>query len=267
MKHRIKKLKRIFYILYQFVRRDIQAYRHRLPTLIINLAIIYPTLYTVSFAYIQSRAYFGADITARTVLFSGNITLLALVVSFTLAFTLLSDLDGDRHIDYLITLLSPRLILIERIFFDSLFVFFLITPFFPMCKLMLGNQFDTSNTSWTSLYGIIFAASFCCTTYNLLAACTLRLHQIENFWVRFTAPLDIFGGAFVPLSIMKATIPIFGTIVLANPFIYITEGARSAILGTTEFIPVITCIGILILFTLFFMLCSFYLLKKRMDYV
>ena len=267
MKHRTEELKRTFYIFCQFIRRDIQVYRHRLPTLLVNLALIYPILYTISFAYIQSRAYFGADITARTVLFSGNITLLALVVSFTFAFTLLYDLEGDRHIDYLITLLPPRLILIERIMFDSLSVFFLITPFFPVCKLILGDQFYTNNASWTTLYIVILVASFCCTAYNLLAACTLRLHQIENFWARFTAPLDIFGGAFVPLSIMKATIPLLGTLALANPFIYITEGTRSAILGTDEFIPATTCILVLILFTLFFMFCSFHSLKKRMDYI
>ena len=262
----MKNLHRSLFILVQFIRRDMAVYRRRLATHVTNKILIYPALYTISFAYLQTRSYFGDDTLVRTIMFSGNILLLVLTITFPLTITLLYDIEGNRYIDYQITLLSPKLILIEQIIFNTMFGFLLLLPFYPICKFIIGNQFDTTNTSWPQVILIIFAASLCCTTYHTLAACIMKnTRQIGNFWIRYNAPLSMFGGTWAPWLTIYAFSPLIGSLALLNPFTYVTEGIRSAIVGTPQFISVPTCFTILITCSILFTLACFHFFEKRMD--
>ncbi len=253
----------------QFLRRDIYIYKKRITKYIINFALIYPVLFSFCFGYIQANTYFGAmQKTLGTIVFIGNILLIMIILTFTITSELLFDLANERFIDYQMSILHPRLVLLERIIFTSLFTFCMLLPFYPISKLILGNSFDTTHLSWPAIICMLYVSSLCCAAYHILAMCILKgPHLMTRFWMRINHPLFFFGGFRIPRNIMTEFSPLLGYLNLANPMIYVTEGLRQAAIGSTQFLPLWICIIALLIFSLLFTLFAFYFFKKRVDHI
>ena len=201
-------------------------------------------------------------------LFIGNILLLTLFLCNRSCMELLFDLEGDRYIDYQATLVDARLILVQRIIFASIFSFVILFPFFPVSKLILQSHFDSTNTSWFMLSLILYLSCLCLASYMILVACMLKnSRNLSTFWKRVNVPLLFLGGFLVPWHIINQYSSMLGQIVYLNPFIYMTEGLRHAIIGGNQFLSYNACISGLLIFTLIFTLSSFYFFKKKTDYV
>src|SRR5581483_10592333 len=113
-----------------FLWRDFYTFKSRIFTYFINNCFIYPILYALLFGYIQPNVFFGSSSQLQgSALFIGHILIITLVFANTLNSTLLFDLENIRFTDYQITLLPPRIFLIERIFFTSLLTFMISAPF------------------------------------------------------------------------------------------------------------------------------------------
>ncbi len=256
-------------IFLQFLKRDAYVHLKNIRLYIINYIFIDPILWAFCFAYLEQQVTFGTgNPQAGTLLFSGCILIGLLVVTYKTTIGLLYDLETDRYIDYQISILDPRLVLLERIIFTSLLTFILFIPFFPVGKLVAGNYFITTNISWFKLYCIIYLSGLVCTTYNILAVCVLKnSRSITNFWTRVNMPLMNLGGLWIPLAVFKAYSPVLGYAVLLNPFIYITDGMRSAILGGPNFMPFWRCASMLLLFSIIFTVTACHFFKKRIDHI
>jgi len=256
-------------IFLQFLKRDIYVHLKSIRQYIINYVIITPITWAFAFAYLEQHVTFGTKAPlAGTLLFSGSCLIIQLIITFTITIHLLYDLENDRYIDYQISILHPRLVLLERIIFTSLFTFILSLPFFPIGKLVVGNYLITTHTSWLQLICILYLSSLCCSAYNILAICILKnTHSITNFWTRVNAPLMNLGGLWVPLSIFKQFSLILSYVLLLNPFIYVTDGIRRAILGTPDFMSFWRCAGMLILFSIIFTCTAWHFFKKRVDHI
>lgn len=256
-------------VLFYFMVRDCYSYRNKIKTYFLNYILIYPPILCLSFAYLQTAVYFGAEhAKTGTTLFIGNTLLLALFLCNRTCMELLFDLDGNRYIDYQATLIDARLILVQRIVFAATFSFIVLLPFLPMSKLILQSHFDSTNTSWPFLFLILYVSCLCLASYNILAACVLKNHRsLSTFWKRINTPLLFLGGFLVPWHIINQYSPTLGQIVYLNPFIYMTEGLRQAIIGGDKFFSYATCTTGLLLMTLIFTLASFYFFKKKTDYV
>ncbi|MGB8367036.1 MAG: hypothetical protein WCD44_01640 [Candidatus Babeliales bacterium] len=251
-----------------FLWRDIYIYRKKLLDNIINYSLLYPLIYAVSFVYLQSSIYFTDNSTFMgTLIFAGTIMLPIMVLTYEITFALLFDLEQDRFIDYQIILLSPRLVLLERIVFATLFSFFLTIPYFPVSKLLLGSRLDLSTISWPALLAILLFGSFCFASYQLLAACILKSNQLRTFWSRVNGLFITFGGFWIPLETMAQYSTILGICVQGNPALYLTEGVRQAILQRPIFFPLSYCVFILCIMSVFCILCSWYFFKKRTDHI
>lgn len=256
-------------IFLQCLRRDVYVYKVRLKRYGINYLLILPALYIFAFAYIQPNVYFGPTHTNMgTMLFVGNVAMLMISMAFGMTAYIIYDLENDRFTDYQITILSPRLFIIEVILFAAIFSFCMLTPFFPLAKLVLQSAFDTSNTSWIKLMILLFVSSFFCASYMLFALLTLKnSSQIQRLWLRFNIPLVFLGGFWVPWYILSQYSPLFGYLTLANPFIYITEGLRSAIIGGDQFISFGICVSMLIILATACLFTTFYVFKKKVDHI
>ncbi len=256
-------------IFLQFLRRDIYIHAKNIRGYIINHVIIQPLTFAFCFAYLEQQVTFGtANPLAGTLLFSGSMLIAQLVLTYKTTIGLLYDLENERFIDYQISILNPRLVLLERIVFTSLFAFILTIPFFPIGKLVAGKFFVTTNTSWIKLYCIMYLSALCCSTYNILAASALKnTRTITNFWTRVNMPLMNLGGLWIPLAVFKGYSPILGYLILLNPFIYITDGVRSAILGGPNFMPFWRCSLMLLLFSVVFTFAAWHFFKKRVDHI
>ena len=174
-------------IFLHFINRDMRVYRKQLHNFIINYVVLFPLIFSFGFAYLGPNIVFkhqGPEVGA--ILLSGTLLLITLVCSYKLAIPLLFDMESNKFISYQISLLNPRLVILERIIFTGMFTFFLIVPFFAMAKLFLGNYLDTTNTSWPSLIIVLLLGSMCASSYNILASCIIPTpYHIRNFWVRF----------------------------------------------------------------------------------
>lgn len=255
-------------IFLRFLQRDVYIYRQRFMTYFINYSILYPSIYACAIGGIMAQSYLGDSPIQATTLFIGHILINVLVFANILNIGLLFDLENQRFIDYQITLLSPRLIILERIVFSSLFTFIVSIPYFPVAKLILGNRFVSTHTSWPTMLLVLYVSSLCCAAYTQFCACVItNSRKLRSFWMRVNFCLTTLGGIFIPWHIMKQFSPTLGYIALLNPLLYITEGLRSAILGRSEFISAWICIGVMLAFSVVFTLLSFYFFKKRIDHV
>ncbi|MCL5875675.1 MAG: ABC transporter permease [Candidatus Dependentiae bacterium] len=256
-------------IFFEFLRRDFYVYFKRINTYAINFIILYPLTYIISFAYIQAKSYFGAENTTQaTIFFAGNVILLIMNLAFEFTILLLFDLENERTIDYRITLLNPRLILLEHIVFTTLFSFLLLAPFFPITVLILRSHFDSMHISWPLLFVILFLSCLCSAAYHMFIACSLKnSKQIVHFWMRCNLPLITFGGFLTPWYIMNQYSSVIGKVSLLNPFLYATEGIRQAIIGGDMFFPITYCVLVLIIFSCIFSFLACYLFKEKMDHI
>jgi ABC-type multidrug transport system permease subunit len=256
-------------ILWYFFRRDICAHTKQLYKQLIDFSLIYPVQYAICFAYLQARLFFGTqNIKQVTVFFAGSILVIILVFTFRLTVDLLFDLQNERFIDYQITMLSPRLVLLERIVFASLYTFILTVPFYPVAKIVLRNHIETSHASWLHLWIILFAGALCLSAYHQCATLILkRGEQLSSLWARVNFVLITFGGFWVPLHAMHDYSPLFAYFMQLNPALYVSEGLRQALVGGPEFLSFWHCLIALLLFSGVFIVASWYLFKKRVDHI
>jgi ABC-2 type transport system permease protein len=198
----------------------------------------------------------------------GSLAFIFLILSSTLNLLLLLDFDGDRYIDYQITILNPRLIVMEKIIFSTLFSFFVSLPFFIVSKIILRDELDTTNLSIPKLLLMILIGCFTCSAYSISAVCILKgAHRTGTWWRRVNNPMLMLGGSWVPWVAIAKVSPIIGYLVLLNPMIYMTEGIRGSIFGDNIYISFEYCITALIIFSAIFIVTAFHFFKKRTDHV
>lgn len=259
-----------FMVFLQFLRKDFYTYRHRLLRYALNYSVIYSLIYAFSMVYLQSSLYFpGGNTYKGTMLFVGSTLITILVFANKITVPLLYDFEQDRYIDYQITLLSPQLVLLERIFFTSVFSFLVLLLYFPLAKLFFRNYFVTTHTSWPLFFLILYLSCLLCASYSMFIVCYLKhSSSLARVWRLVNSNLIfLLGGTFLPWHIINQFSSILGGIALLNPFLYITEGLRRATLQSPEFFSIPSCIAALVIGIVGFTVASFYAFKKKIDHI
>jgi hypothetical protein len=259
-----------FAVFCTFMRRDISVHGKDLLDHCINYLMISPLLFGFCFAFIQKSIYFGNDAHATqkgTIMFIGSIIIPLLIITYKLLAELLFDLEGNRFINYQMTILHPRLVLLQRIIFASVYAIALTVPFLPITRLIVGYHLNLDNIHWVYFVSIIIVSSFCCASYNMAVLTVLKVSHLKSFWIRVNWPLINLGGFWVPLTIIKKFSSILGALALFNPLTYIMEGLRCAVTGSSEFLSFGTCLIALCMYSIFFMHIARILFKKRVDHI
>ncbi len=256
-------------IFWQFLKRDMYVLKHRIRTLAITYVVITPALYTFENAYLRANLFFAhGGSKLNMVMFTGDLIFLLMIITYKITVDLLFDLEQTKFTHYQMSVLGPRLFLLERIVFRTMFTFVLLLPFFPIAKLLARDLLDTSNISWPLTFLILLLGSLCGTAYHQLAMCILKgSHQIGHFWSRFNITILMLGGSMFPWHTAVEFSKVFGYALLLNPFIYVTEGLRQTIIGGPEFISLKTCIAALMTFSIIFIIMGWYFFKKKTDHI
>ncbi|HEV2601400.1 MAG TPA: ABC transporter permease [Candidatus Babeliales bacterium] len=256
-------------VFWQFLRRDFYTCRPQLINEFINCTIIFPLLYILIFGYLQGSLVFSADSGEKsTILILGSVLLILVILSSRQAIPVLFDMEGNRFIAYQMSVLKPPLVIIEYILFSTLRNFILITPFVPIAKLTLGHLFQTQNASYVQLFILLLLASLLTSAYHFFVVCLVNNSRlIGRIWARYNDPLFMFGGLWAPWYVMNSFSPMLGYITYANPFLYITEGLRYAVLQKSEFFHFSTCVIALLFFSCAFTYGCTRLLKKHLDHI
>lgn len=254
---------------FQLLRRDFYIFGKRLKTYGLNYLVIYPLLAIFIFGYMQPGVIFGpGSAKASIILMVGTFALNSVQICFSLISPLMYDIEGDRFIDYQIMLLPPRLLFFELIAFPAIFSFIIAMPFFPLARLLLPSYFVTLNTSWFGLLLMNLICSYFFASYVMMVMCFIkRSFNVRYFWIRINWPLVVLGGFWVPWALLNSRFKIYSWIALLDPYTYITEGLRSALVGNNQFIAYPICILALIFFSVVFNILALNFFKRKLDHI
>jgi len=253
-------------VFFELTKRDLRIFRHGFVSRYIDTVILFTTTLLI-FGYLMTQMGLGIDY--------GPFVLVGGLASFGFfeivgrCASLIGDLTGDRLISYNLTLpLSSRLILAQIAVSWALTSAIVAVAIFPYAKLLFWTRFDLSNISiWRTLLMLILANLFFGFFGLWIASIINKMERINMIWFRFVNPLFMFGGYFYSWETLYNAKHWLGYLNLINPFIYVMEGMRSAMLGSAGFLPFVMSFGILLLFTLFFGFDGIRRLRKRLDCV
>lgn len=199
----------------------------------------------------------------------GIIATIGLFEIYPFIINLVLDFEGDRAIDYNLTLPASSLIVVIQkmvhFFITAVILTFILIP---ICKLSMWNKFDLMQVNYLKLVlAIIFANAFYASFVILVASIVPNMSRIGAVWMRLIFPMWFMGGYLHSWSSLKEVAPAIAYIDLFNPIIYVTESIRGAIIGPENFIHFWFCLAAMALATLICSIVGFYRLKKRLDFV
>lgn len=185
------------------------------------------------------------------------------------SFRFMSDVEGDNHLNYLLTLpLSPGILLWSLILSYALIGIILSFCMVPFGKLLFWNSFSLMDVSWLKFSIIVMLSNVFFGVFTLAVTAHVgALSQMENVWTRFIFPLWFMGGfQFSWASIYTLSQPL-AYLFLCNPVLYVMEGTRAALLGQSDSLPWHWCCIALCGFTLLGWRYAKYKMKRLLDSV
>lgn len=257
----------IFRVALNVLYRDLYVFYQSLGRSVINFGLIVPVVLTLAFGYfLPNTMIANPSILQTTTMFAGSILWAMFPFAFSIQSSLLHDLRHERYVDYQLTFMPAYALIIQRIVFCSLVVAAHMIFYFPLAKLIMRSTFDTSNTQWLGLFILIYAGALLCSAYNLfMVNYANSMPKVRSYWVRVNFPLIQLGGFFFSWKTLYAYNKTLAYLCLLNPFTYITEGLRRAILGSEQYFSLSVCVGALFVFSMFFALLALYFFRRNVD--
>jgi ABC-2 type transport system permease protein len=251
-------------ILYQLLRADFIGSRPLIKNRIIDTCIFVAFNVIISgFLLVGVRADFGIFMVAT---FAGSACSSHIYSQIT---EIVVDLTNNKVITYELTLPLPSWLAIARIAISNAVQSLLASlVIFPFGLLFVWQQFDPTHfsTLWFSLFFI--TSCVFCGFFGLLAVSFIpSVQQLRIAWLRIIYPMWMMGGMQFTWATLYERSSFFGYLALANPFTYMQEGMRGAVLGQAGSIPCWICFVILIGFSAASGLIGIKRMMKRLDCV
>ena len=203
------------------------------------------------------------------VLYIGSMAHALFFRSVGIGYTTIADLYSHRFIDYLTTLPTSRFIAHAHAIFEPLLTVLLVVVPALFIGLMLIPM--------APILTITKVIKVCCIT--IVAVCqitpfvaALAFHYprewiFRNIWARRLSPLFLLAPAFFPWYRAYQFSPRLSLMLLLNPFTYLCEGLRAALLDTGTSIPLSICMIMLTAFSVGSWWFLSYSITKRLDLV
>ncbi len=185
------------------------------------------------------------------------------------SFRFISDIEGDNHLNYLLTLpLTPTVVSWSFIFSYTLIGIILSLGMIPFGKLLFWNNFSFASISWFKFAIILVLANIFFGVFTLAVTVHVgALSKMENVWMRFIFPLWFMGGfQFSWAAVYRFSQPL-AYVLLCNPVLYVMEGMRAALLGQADCLPWEWCCVALCGFTVIGWWYGKYKMKQLVDCV
>lgn len=185
------------------------------------------------------------------------------------AFRSMIDFEGDKHVDYLMTLpLTPAVVLASFVASYTLVGLILSVFMVPFGKLLLWNSFSLENVSWLKFFTILLLSNIFFGVFTIaVTAYVGALSKMENVWSRFIFPLWFMGGFQFSWASIYSLSPKLSYTFLCNPVLYVMEGVRAALLGQADCLPWGWCCVALFGFTAIGWWYANYKMKRLLDFV
>jgi ABC-2 type transport system permease protein len=243
---------------------DLKIFKKDYYTYLINM-IIWASTITLVFTYLMPS--FGLETSYSTFMISGLVASGSTFTVFPSVMMLINDIEGDRIISYYLTLPIPAsLVLLRSVVyytFSSMAISWIILPY---CKFLAWNRFDLSNFSLSKFILIFIIGNMFYGSFTLfLATCVPSATKIGTIWMRILYPMWFLGGFQFSWDVLYKQVPLLAVCNLCNPFVYLMEGTRAAIMGQQDFISFWICCLMLLGATFLFCLFGIVRMKKRLD--
>lgn len=232
---------RIFSLL---VRREIKGMQTQLFDMLINGCII-AISQAVLYGYFMPQV--GMSQSMVPLMYMGTIMMLFIDIGGERLFRDSFDLATRRFIDYQLTLPISRFWLFAS-FAIAYCIELTLQAFIPTIvgALFIKNVFSLSHINFIALIAVHCASMFFCALLFLTLTYSFKVQWIiDNVWPRLFIPLMFLGAVYYPWAKVNAYSRVWGTLFLCNPFTYIVEGFRGAMMELPTVIPWWKCVGVL----------------------
>ncbi len=213
--------------------------------------------------------YFGLSDTFGVFQLGGVIAAVGLFEVYVSAVDLIVDFEGDRVIDYTVTLPIPSwLAILSKAGYYFFVYLFLTVAILPVGKICLWNQLDLTTINYFKLaLAIIFQSMFFACFVIWASSVIENMSKLGSVWARFIFPMWFMGGFQFSWTSLHHITPVIAWINLLNPMIYVTESTRVAILGQADYLNFWVCLLAITFFSALCFLKGLWNLKKRLDFV
>lgn len=262
-----------FYMIMQYIRvcrelirSDLEVFKQNIFDKIIDLTI-WVVLTIVVTGYVMP--YFGLAADFGVFQLGGVLAATGLFELYGNVVELVSDFEGDRVIDYNVTLPIPSwLALLSKSAYYFVIYVTLALVMFPVGKLCLWQQLDLTQICYPKLVvALLFQSMFYACFVLGVASITANMTKLGTVWSRFIFPLWFMGGFQFSWMALHQVMPVVAYVNLLNPIIYITEAVRVALLGQSGFINFWLCLLAITLFSAISLYSGMHVVKKRLDFV
>lgn len=250
----------------ELLKTDLMLFKRTFTDKIINLFIWIITVLGVN-AYIMPT--FGLTIEYGGFMLASILACSGLFEVTPSVSQIISDLEGDRVIDYKLTLPVPSwLIFIESLINYALSAAAMSILILPIGKLILWNMFSLSSVNIVQFVVMFVLFNLFYGALTLWQASFVKdMASIENAWMRCIYPMWFLGCFQFSWDSLYRVSPILAYADLLNPMTYIAEGTRIAILGTPSTLNFGVCALMSLLFCILGTVHGIKRLQKRLDFV
>jgi ABC-2 type transport system permease protein len=203
------------------------ARRNFLPLLLQNL--VQPMLFVFVFGRIMTTSGLMPN-EYKSLLLPGIIAISMLLSGLqAVAFPMIADFQFTREIeDRLLAPMEIEWVAIEKTVAGSLQALIAGGVVIPTAWLVLGSGVQISFAHPIELVVLSILVALLAAAIGLTLGCSLGQSQIGIMFSLIVGPMIFFGCTYYPWSALAA-FPTLQKIVLLNPFVYASEGFRSAL--------------------------------------
>ncbi len=201
--------------------------------------------------------------------FGGIIAGVGLFEVYSTVVDMVADLEGDRVINYNLTLPIPSMFaLLSKSAYYFIIYSMLTCIILPIGYVALWGQWELAHTCFYKLILAILAQSIFYACFVLWAASMINnMAQLGKVWARFIFPMWFMGGFQFSWASLYQAMPFIAYLNAINPMIYITESIRVALLGQDGYANFWLCLIAVLCFSVFCFAMGYRNLKKRLDFV
>ena len=203
------------------------ARRNFLPLLLQNL--VQPMLFVFVFGRVMTTSGMMPE-SYKSLLLPGIIAISMLLSGLqAVAFPMIADFQFSREIeDRLLAPMKIEWVAIEKVVAGSIQALIAGGVVIPTAWLILGTGVQISFAQPFELLALAVLVALLAAAIGLTLGCSLGQAQIGIMFSLIVGPMIFFGCTYYPWSALAA-FPILQKIVLLNPFVYASEGFRSAL--------------------------------------
>lgn len=187
----------------------------------------------------------------------------------TNATTLISDILGDRVIEYELVLPISQWAIFAKIALVNAYRAFIVTLLLipaGMAIIYLGIGLTFSNINLFKTILMILISNLFFGFLGLFTASLMqKISDVRNMWMRVLFPMWFIGGLNNSLSAVQKAAPTFAKVLLLNPIIYISEGMRAAMLGQEGYLNYWLCCLVIVILTVIIGVFAVKRFQKKLD--